>query len=512
MNKRLIFILMFFFALLSPLILNAPSRIYDVFAVDPTPFGPGPVVPPGGGGGGAGGQGVSNQDCNSGKFVIGIANGVFKCTPAPTFPPTPTPVPASTPVAGQAVTGFDAGIGTVSRGSFQGVLPTATPVAGKAHSAWNGTSFTTVDIQPPLPTATPAAGKAVSGWNGTSFDTMDVQVPLPTATPVANEVLRDWNGTSFDASQLDYSEIANTPSLGTMASANTGDYLSVSTRDAADGVAPLDSNSLVPVANLPTIPDTSLASNGDLWKFSGGAAAASSTHDFTSAEWLKLPVVNGAYGSCANAIIYFDSADSTCPIHYCNGATDTAICGITFTGNTTKVVSNTGTNTEGDTVKWDANGNLVDNGLPIKGVITFTAVLAASGVACTADGTGAGTQYFGTIYVGAAPFPTPLPTGNTLTEVWKAPFAFTAKYFNCTDSSTPPTGETYTIHLYNVTGTANTDLVSTCTHNAACAGDTTHTAAIADGDQLAIQIVCSGGTTAGDASAGKMVTCTVGMM
>lgn len=501
MNKRLIIILLFFFALLTPLVFNSPSKIYEVFAVDPTPFGPGPIVPPAGGGGTAG-SGVADQSCDP-DIVQGISGGTFDCIPLPTPMPTSSPIPASTPVAGQAITGWGSGL-SPSRGSFQGVLPTATPIAGKAHSAWNGTSFDTIDVQSPIPTSTPTAGKAFSAWNGSTFDIMDVQVPLPTPTPTTNYVVRGWDGSAWIVSQLDYSELANAPTLGTSAAQDIEYFLQATQLGAASGVAPLDSNSLVPVANLPSIPDTSLASNGTLWKNAGtNTAAASSTHDFTSAEWLKLPVVNGVYGSCANGIFYFDSADSTCPIHYCNGATDTAICGVTVSGNTTTALSTTGSLTEGDTLKIDANGNAVDSGTPFDVQIIDFGQANAAGVVCNSGGTGVAIQYFG-INSPVLTTPDPYSVGGPV-MMSTAHYAGTAYSLACGSGSSPPTSETYTFTLMN--RGAATGLTCQTTHNVYSCTDTAHTASIGTNGAMYIKLVCSGGTTAGDI--GGTANCTV---
>lgn len=60
----------------------------------------------------------------------------------------------------------------------------------------------------------------------------------------------------------DYNDLTNRPTLGTIASHAETDYILTSARGASNGVAPLDTNKLVPLANIPTIPYTQVSGLG----------------------------------------------------------------------------------------------------------------------------------------------------------------------------------------------------------------------------------------------------------
>ncbi len=115
--------------------------------------------------------------------------------------------------------------------------------------------------------------------------------------------------------------------LGDITSHNAADFLAASLRGAANGVAPLDAGALIPLVNLPTIPDSQLASNGNLMKLSG-TNTATGAYDFTGASVFKILVNTGVIPTPPSGTLYCNASDNK--IHYaCGNTIDTAISQIT---------------------------------------------------------------------------------------------------------------------------------------------------------------------------------------
>lgn len=155
-------------------------------------------------------------------------------------------------------------------------------------------------------------------------------IPIPVTTPVPGQGVVSWNGTSFDLESVVNSISAGSAQV-TVSCTNGACALDVGAVE--DGSLSANVTKCGSSINGGTcivagsVTDADLAST--FLKTTGTQAMASGTLDLSAITWFKLPIVNGTYGSCANAILYYDSADASCPIHYCNGATDTGICGVT---------------------------------------------------------------------------------------------------------------------------------------------------------------------------------------